>query len=126
MMYVLCCWKGRLWPAKVLSRSWTLPKYKRRRVLSLQVQILSEDQKLRVKGKDARALNKLEIEALATSARAWHGKEYHSVEGGTCWLTSTELWQSFCDPGRPIGCLGGTSSLHNHSQRSRCQHRNWP
>ncbi|KAF7474091.1 Hypothetical predicted protein [Marmota monax] len=69
--YVLCSWKGRLWPAKVLSRSWTLPKYKRRRVLSLQVQILSEDQKLRVKGKDARALNKLEIEALATSARAW-------------------------------------------------------
>uniref|UniRef100_A0A8C6EST1 PWWP domain-containing protein n=1 Tax=Marmota marmota marmota TaxID=9994 RepID=A0A8C6EST1_MARMA len=69
LMYVLCSWKGRLWPAKVLSRSWTLPKYKRRRVLSLQVQILSEDQKLRVKGKDARALNKLEIEALATSAR---------------------------------------------------------
>uniref|UniRef100_A0A8C9P8X9 PWWP domain-containing protein n=1 Tax=Spermophilus dauricus TaxID=99837 RepID=A0A8C9P8X9_SPEDA len=67
MMYVLCSWKGRLWPAKVLSRSWTLPKYRRRRVLSLQVQILSEDQKLRVKGKDARALNKLEIEALATS-----------------------------------------------------------
>ncbi|MBZ3876528.1 PWWP domain-containing protein MUM1L1 [Sciurus carolinensis] len=69
--YVLCSWKGHPWPAKVLSRSWTLPKYKRRRVLSLKVQILSEGEQLSVKSKDTRALNKSDIEALATSARAW-------------------------------------------------------
>lgn len=44
--YVLCRWKERLWPAKVLARTEILTK--RKKEFFLNVQILSVDKKLSV------------------------------------------------------------------------------
>uniref|UniRef100_A0A8C4PFG0 PWWP domain-containing protein n=1 Tax=Equus asinus asinus TaxID=83772 RepID=A0A8C4PFG0_EQUAS len=65
--YVLCNWKGLFWPAKVLSRSGIPPTNKRKKVLSLEVQILSVDEKIRVKSTDIKILNESQIESMASS-----------------------------------------------------------
>ena len=68
--YVLCVWKGRFWPAKVLSRPSVSPQQKRKRALSLEVQILSVDEKIRVKSRNIKTLDESMIESLATSLAA--------------------------------------------------------
>ncbi|XP_037676873.1 PWWP domain-containing DNA repair factor 3B-like [Choloepus didactylus] len=65
--YVLCKWKGQLWPAKVLSRSGTSSKNKRKKAFSLEVQILSVDKKIKVKSTEIKILTKSRIAAMASS-----------------------------------------------------------
>ncbi|XP_008508552.1 PWWP domain-containing DNA repair factor 3B-like [Equus przewalskii] len=65
--YVLCNWKGLFWPAKVLSRSGIPPTNKRKKALSLEVQILSVDEKIRVKSTDIKILTESQIESMASS-----------------------------------------------------------
>uniref|UniRef100_A0A671EDA7 PWWP domain-containing protein n=1 Tax=Rhinolophus ferrumequinum TaxID=59479 RepID=A0A671EDA7_RHIFE len=65
--YVLCNWKGRFWPAKVLSRSRTSPQSKRKQSCSLQVEILSVHKKIQVKNRDVKILNESQIESIASS-----------------------------------------------------------
>ncbi|XP_039714592.1 PWWP domain-containing DNA repair factor 3B-like [Pteropus medius] len=68
--YVLCSWKGRCWPAKVLPRSGTSPKDKRKKPRSLQVQILSVGKNVRVKSSTIKILNEAQIESIASSLGA--------------------------------------------------------
>ncbi|XP_069320329.1 PWWP domain-containing DNA repair factor 3B [Eulemur rufifrons] len=65
--YVLCNWKDQLWPAKVLSRSETSSNSKRKKAYSLEVQILSLDEKIKVDSTETKILNKSQIEAIASS-----------------------------------------------------------
>ncbi|XP_012642672.1 PWWP domain-containing DNA repair factor 3B [Microcebus murinus] len=65
--YVLCNWKDQLWPAKVLSRSETSSNSKRKKAFSLEVQILSLDEKITVDSTETKILNKSQIEAIASS-----------------------------------------------------------
>ncbi|XP_060230693.1 PWWP domain-containing DNA repair factor 4-like [Meriones unguiculatus] len=69
--YVLCGWKGQLWPARVLSRPRTSAHCKRRGAPFLEVQILPMGEKTRVRSTKARPLSKSEIVSLASMA----GKE---------------------------------------------------
>ncbi|XP_054441279.1 PWWP domain-containing DNA repair factor 3A [Pteronotus mesoamericanus] len=62
--YVLCKWKERLWPAKVLTGTEMLPK--RKKELFLNVQILSVGEEMRVKRTEAEVLRKSHIEDIAT------------------------------------------------------------
>ncbi|XP_066133787.1 PWWP domain-containing DNA repair factor 3A isoform X1 [Saccopteryx bilineata] len=62
--YVLCRWKERLWPAKVLART-EMSKTKRKKEYFLNVQILSVDKKMRVKSTEAEILRKSHIEDIA-------------------------------------------------------------
>lgn len=68
--YVLCNWKDQLWPAKVLSRCETSSNSKRKKTFSLEVQILSVDEKIKVESKETKILNKSQIEAIASSLAA--------------------------------------------------------
>ncbi|XP_036735252.2 PWWP domain-containing DNA repair factor 3B [Manis pentadactyla] len=68
--YVLCNWKDQLWPAKVLSRSETVSSSKRKKTFSLEVQILSLDEKINVESTETKILNKFYIEAIASSLAA--------------------------------------------------------
>lgn len=68
--YVLCNWKDQLWPAKVLSRSETSSNSKRKKTFSLEVQILSLDEKIQVESTETKILNKSKIEAIASSLAA--------------------------------------------------------
>ncbi|XP_017824228.3 PWWP domain-containing DNA repair factor 3B [Callithrix jacchus] len=65
--YVLCKWKDQLWPAKVLSSSETSSNSKRKKTLSLEVQILSLNEKINVDSMETKILNKTQIEAIAAS-----------------------------------------------------------
>ncbi|KAM5197076.1 PWWP domain-containing DNA repair factor 3B-like [Hipposideros larvatus] len=65
--YVLCNWKGRCWPAKVLSRSSTSPKTKKKQVCCLQVEILSVGKKIKVQNRDVKILNEIQIESVYSS-----------------------------------------------------------
>ncbi|XP_041525695.1 PWWP domain-containing DNA repair factor 3A isoform X1 [Microtus oregoni] len=64
--YVLCRWEKRLWPAKVLARTETSAKNKRKKELFLDVQILSLKEKIQVKSSAVEALQKSHIENIAT------------------------------------------------------------
>uniref|UniRef100_A0A8C7EXN0 PWWP domain-containing protein n=1 Tax=Neovison vison TaxID=452646 RepID=A0A8C7EXN0_NEOVI len=64
--YVLCNWKGHVWPAKVLSRARTSPRHKRKGALFLEVEILSVDEKIKVKTTDTKILNESQIEYVAS------------------------------------------------------------
>uniref|UniRef100_A0A8C6R011 PWWP domain-containing DNA repair factor 3B-like n=2 Tax=Nannospalax galili TaxID=1026970 RepID=A0A8C6R011_NANGA len=64
--YVLCDWKGQLWPARVLSGSGTSDQSQRRRTSFLEIQILPVGEKLRVKSTDVRPLTKSEIENITS------------------------------------------------------------
>ncbi|XP_059013723.1 PWWP domain-containing DNA repair factor 3B-like [Mustela lutreola] len=64
--YVLCNWKGHVWPAKVLSRARTSPRHKRKGALLLEVEILSVDEKIKVKTADTKILNESQIEYVAS------------------------------------------------------------
>ncbi|XP_060230670.1 PWWP domain-containing DNA repair factor 4-like [Meriones unguiculatus] len=66
--YVLCGWKGQLWPARVLSRPRTSAHSKRRGAPFLEVQILPMGEKTRVRSTKARPLTKSEIVNLASMA----------------------------------------------------------
>ncbi|XP_077844901.1 uncharacterized protein LOC144338612 [Macaca mulatta] len=68
--YVLCSWKGRLWPAKVLCTRGTSPKTKPQKAISLEVQILAVDEKIKVKSTDVKTPSKSEMEDIAASAAA--------------------------------------------------------
>ncbi|XP_045398836.1 PWWP domain-containing DNA repair factor 3A isoform X1 [Lemur catta] len=65
--YVLCRWEKRLWPAKVLARTETSTKNKRKKEFFLDVQILSLEEKIKVKSTDVEVLRKSQIEAIASS-----------------------------------------------------------
>ncbi|CAK7313925.1 PWWP domain-containing DNA repair factor 3B [Vulpes lagopus] len=64
--YVLCNWKGHLWPAKVLTRSGVSSRNKRKGALSLEVEILSVVEKIKVKSTDVKILNKSQIESITS------------------------------------------------------------
>ncbi|XP_050997919.1 PWWP domain-containing DNA repair factor 3B-like [Acomys russatus] len=66
--YVLCKWKGQLWPARVLSRPRTSAHSKRRGAPFLEVQILSVGEKTRVRSTEAKPLTKSKILAVASLA----------------------------------------------------------
>ncbi|XP_026334560.2 PWWP domain-containing DNA repair factor 3B [Ursus arctos] len=68
--YVLCNWKDQLWPAKVLSRSEMSSDSKRKKTFSLEVQILSLDEKINVESTETKILNKSQIETIASSLAA--------------------------------------------------------
>uniref|UniRef100_A0A8C0XGL3 PWWP domain-containing protein n=1 Tax=Castor canadensis TaxID=51338 RepID=A0A8C0XGL3_CASCN len=68
MAYVLCRWKGHLWPAKVLSRLGTSATSDRGGLFPLEVEVLSTDEKIQVNSTDITALSVSRIEALASSA----------------------------------------------------------
>ncbi|XP_028717807.1 PWWP domain-containing DNA repair factor 3B [Peromyscus leucopus] len=65
--YVLCNWKEQLWPAIVLYRSESSSNSKRKKTFSLEVQILSLDEKITVDSKDTKVLSKFEVEAIMSS-----------------------------------------------------------
>ncbi|XP_054437789.1 LOW QUALITY PROTEIN: PWWP domain-containing DNA repair factor 4 [Pteronotus mesoamericanus] len=65
--YVLCNWKGRFWPARVLSRSETSPRDKRKRACCLQVEILTVGKKLKVKSREVKILNESQLESISSS-----------------------------------------------------------
>ncbi|XP_060232784.1 PWWP domain-containing DNA repair factor 4-like [Meriones unguiculatus] len=69
--YVLCGWKGQLWPARVLSRPRISAHSKRRGAPYLEVQILPMGEKTRVRSTEVRPLTKSEIVTIASTA----GKE---------------------------------------------------
>ncbi|KAL1766563.1 PWWP domain-containing protein MUM1L1 [Sigmodon hispidus] len=71
--YVLCNWKEQLWPAKVLYRSETTSDSKRKKAFSLEVQILSLDEKITVDSKDTKVLSKPEVEAIVSSLTVQSG-----------------------------------------------------
>uniref|UniRef100_G3TBC6 PWWP domain containing 3A, DNA repair factor n=1 Tax=Loxodonta africana TaxID=9785 RepID=G3TBC6_LOXAF len=64
--YVLCRWKKRLWPAKVLARTERSTKNKRKKEFFLDVQILSLDEKMKVKSTGVEILKKSRIEDIAS------------------------------------------------------------
>ncbi|KAM4818632.1 PWWP domain-containing DNA repair factor 3B-like [Thomomys bottae] len=65
--YVLCHWKGDLWPAKVLSRAGTQTHNEGREGSLLDVQILSVE-KVQVRSTDVRPLTEAGTEAIVSSA----------------------------------------------------------
>ncbi|XP_005412071.1 PREDICTED: PWWP domain-containing protein MUM1L1 [Chinchilla lanigera] len=65
--YVLCNWKGQAWPGKVLSRSATSSGGKGKKTFSLEVQILSLDETVKVRSTETKVLRKSEIEAIVSS-----------------------------------------------------------
>uniref|UniRef100_A0A9L0JM95 PWWP domain containing 3A, DNA repair factor n=1 Tax=Equus asinus TaxID=9793 RepID=A0A9L0JM95_EQUAS len=65
--YVLCRWKKRLWPAKVLARPEASTKNKRKKEFFLNVEIISLDKKIRVKSTRVKILKKFHIEDIASS-----------------------------------------------------------
>lgn len=65
--YVLCNWKDQLWPAKVLDRSESPSDSKRKKTLSLEVEILSLEEKITVESKDTKVLTKSAVEAIMSS-----------------------------------------------------------
>lgn len=69
--YVLCGWKGQLWPARVLSRPRIPAHSKRKGAPFLEVQILPVGEKTRVRSTEVRPLTKSEIISIAFLA----GKE---------------------------------------------------
>ncbi|KAM7045787.1 PWWP domain-containing DNA repair factor 3B-like [Molossus nigricans] len=79
--YVLCNWKGHFWPARVLSRSIALPKYKKRKACYLQVQILSVDKKIKVKSRNVKILNESQTESIASSIVAQSKASFSPGEG---------------------------------------------
>ncbi|KAM9731833.1 PWWP domain-containing DNA repair factor 3A isoform 1-T2 [Dama dama] len=71
--YVLCRWKKRLWPAKVLAGTEKSAKNKRKKGFFLNVQILSLDKKIKVKSAEAKVLRKVHIEDIASSLASQDG-----------------------------------------------------
>ncbi|XP_051034232.1 PWWP domain-containing DNA repair factor 3B [Phodopus roborovskii] len=69
--YVLCGWKGQLWPARVLSRPRTTAHSRRRGASFLEVQILPVGEKTRVRSTEVKPLSKSEVVTIASLA----GKE---------------------------------------------------
>lgn len=67
--YVLCGWKGQLWPARVLSRPGNSAQSQRGGTSFLEIQILPVGEKLKVKSTDVRPLTKSEIETITSLAR---------------------------------------------------------
>ncbi|KAM4818138.1 PWWP domain-containing DNA repair factor 3A-like isoform 1-T1 [Thomomys bottae] len=66
--YVLCHWKGDLWPAKVLSRAGTQTHNEGREGSLLDVRILSVEETMQVRSTDVMPLTEAGIEAIASSA----------------------------------------------------------
>ncbi|XP_050998597.1 PWWP domain-containing DNA repair factor 3B-like [Acomys russatus] len=79
--YVLCKWKGQLWPARVLSRPRTSAHSKGRGAPFLKVQILSVGEKTRVRSTEAKPLTKSKI--LAVASLAGKGSQGRGLPGQT-------------------------------------------
>lgn len=65
--YVLCQWKKRLWPAKVLARPEMFTKPQRKKEFFLNVEILSLDKQLKVKRSAVQTLSRSRIEDIASA-----------------------------------------------------------
>ncbi|VFV46680.1 pwwp domain-containing protein mum1 [Lynx pardinus] len=65
--YVLCRWEKRLWPAKVLARTEVATKTKRKKEFFLSVQILSLDEKIKVRSTEVEALKMAHIDRIAST-----------------------------------------------------------
>lgn len=64
--YVLCRWQERLWPAKVLAKTETPARNKRKKDSFLDLQILSLEEKVRVRSAEVEALRRSRIEDIAS------------------------------------------------------------
>lgn len=64
--YVLCRWEERLWPAKVLDGPKTSPNDEGEKEFFIDVQILSLDEKIKVKSTEVETLKKSQIENIAS------------------------------------------------------------
>ncbi|XP_043446051.1 PWWP domain-containing DNA repair factor 3A isoform X1 [Prionailurus bengalensis] len=71
--YVLCRWEKRLWPAKVLARTEVATKTKRKKEFFLSVQILSLDEKIKVRSTEVEALKMAHIERIASTLESTLG-----------------------------------------------------
>ncbi|XP_023502064.1 PWWP domain-containing DNA repair factor 3A isoform X2 [Equus przewalskii] len=78
--YVLCRWKKRLWPAKVLARPEASTKNKRKKEFFLNVEIISLDKKIRVKSTRVKILKKFHIEDIASSLASQHEVPAEALE----------------------------------------------
>lgn len=70
--YVLCRWEERSWPAKVLDGPKTSTNDKGEKETFLDVQILSLDEKIKVKSTEVETLKKSQIEKIASCLASQH------------------------------------------------------
>ncbi|KAM4818105.1 PWWP domain-containing DNA repair factor 3B-like isoform 1-T3 [Thomomys bottae] len=89
--YVLCSWKGHLWPAKVLPSPISPATSKGKRGLPLEVEILAVDERVQVKSTDVKGLTEAEVEAIASSA---------GVRLGTTDPPGDSRWKATTPPGQ--------------------------
>ena len=122
--YVLCVWKGRFWPTKVLSTPRASAQQKRKRVLSLEVQILSVDEKIRVKRTKIKTLKLSVIESIATSLAA-HPEPSAPEEEMTYICAITMAWDLLNKNGNhtPARVVGDPESKMQSPRRLQKQHR---
>ncbi|XP_060037472.1 PWWP domain-containing DNA repair factor 3A isoform X2 [Erinaceus europaeus] len=78
--YVLCRWRKRFWPAKVLAKSPQVTK-SRKRGPFLDVEILSLDKRVRVKGSQVEPLSTSQIENIAALLALERGLPWSAVLG---------------------------------------------
>ncbi|KAB0338258.1 hypothetical protein FD755_025300 [Muntiacus reevesi] len=130
--YVLCVWKGHFWPAKVLSRPRASAQQKRKKVLSLEVQIHSVDEKIRVKRTKIKTLKLSMIESIATSLAAQPEPSTPEEEEMTYICAITMAWDllskngnytSARDVGDPESKMQSPRRLQKQHHRS-CQEPN--
>lgn len=123
--YVLCVWKGRFWPAKVLSRPSVSPQQKRKRALSLEVQILSVDEKVRVKKTKMKTLKESMIESISTSLAAQPEPSAPEEEEMAYICAITMAWDLLHKNGNvtPARVTGDPESKTQSPRRLQKQHR---
>ncbi|CAI9181446.1 unnamed protein product [Rangifer tarandus platyrhynchus] len=122
--YVLCVWKGCFWPAKVLSRPRALAQQTRKRVLSLEVQILSVDEKIRVKRTKIKTLKLSMIESITTSLAAHPEPSAPEEEEMTYICAITMAWDLLNKNGNytPARVVGDPESKMQSPRRLQKQH----
>uniref|UniRef100_A0A8C6D2B2 PWWP domain-containing protein n=1 Tax=Moschus moschiferus TaxID=68415 RepID=A0A8C6D2B2_MOSMO len=123
--YVLCIWKGCFWPAKILSRPSVSPQQKRKKALSLEVQILSVDEKIRVKSINIKTLNESMIESLTASLAAQPEPSGPEEEEMVYICTITMAWDLLNKNGSytPARVTGDPESKMLSPRKLQKQHR---
>ena len=123
--YVLCVWKVCFWPAKVLSRYSVSPQQKRKRALSLEVQILSVDEKIRVKKTKMKTLKQSMIESISTSLAAQPEPSAPEEEEMAYICAITMAWDLLNKNGNftPARVTGDPESKTQSPRRLQKQHR---
>uniref|UniRef100_H0XIR1 PWWP domain-containing protein n=2 Tax=Otolemur garnettii TaxID=30611 RepID=H0XIR1_OTOGA len=117
--YVLCNWKGRLWPARVLSRSGASLKNKQKGTFSLAVQILSADKKVKVRGRDVQPLTKSKIEAIASSSAVVQSKVRAAPEQEECYRRALKVALEILNQRKPDAQETTTPSQKGPAKRAR-------